>query len=250
MAEKTKKHSDLHKILLRKNDDFTLKGETKKCNDIISSWFHVLFAISPFNSKFSQDYIISVMDWAVGRFKHVDILLPSEADASRLLMAVGNSSKKALRKTRQEIQRHLSCIELIHKHYKQKNIKIRATKFSDYTNNSCYIRLYKLFVSAYHESVQLASVCREMSRQAILGRLRLRDIVVNSEDVPEAAIDIALPYIFAEMPFYLNSAGILDRESSVFIYHRRWPVGEGLYNGTFPIGVSPSQAFGIITQRF
>ncbi len=59
--------------------------------------------------------------------------------------------------------------------------------------------------------------------------------------------NISLEYIFDEIPFYVNSPSLLNRENSVLAYHREWPVGELLLNGEQPLCVDKQQGHGIVS---
>lgn len=59
---------------------------------------------------------------------------------------------------------------------------------------------------------------------------------------------LAVPYIFAEMPFYLSSAELIGVPSSILAYHRLWPIGTGLFAGQFPLLVNPAQGHGIVSM--
>src|SRR5689334_6023933 len=70
--------------------NFHIKGETTRCDEIILLREHALIGISPFNSRFSSAYINALIDWATAHFDAIDVLLPCEEEAARLLMAAGS----------------------------------------------------------------------------------------------------------------------------------------------------------------
>lgn len=226
---------------------FSVKGESQRCEEIIATGRHILIGISPFNSRFSEPYISAVMSWAADRFEQIDILLPCETEASRLLTATGNTPEKALKKTRREIRRHMRYLEPLQQAFGERGFDVRVVQFSDYAADNSYCALYQQVLDAYRSSADFADTCRDMARQAIMGRLR--GIGAATDRISDAEIDLALPYIFAEMPFYLDGAGLLGKDQSVLVYHRPWPIGTGLFSGAFPIRVAPRQGYGILTQN-
>ncbi|MGV8002408.1 tRNA-dependent cyclodipeptide synthase [Photorhabdus temperata subsp. temperata] len=87
----------VHPELLHKNSSsFTIQGETPRCDQIIQRGDHALVGISPFNSRFSKDYIVDLIQWSSDHFRQVDVLLPCEREASRLLVASGIEDTKSL----------------------------------------------------------------------------------------------------------------------------------------------------------
>ncbi|ADZ89579.1 tRNA-dependent cyclodipeptide synthase [Marinomonas mediterranea] len=231
---------------LKANTDyhaFSIHGETSRCNTIIAKGEHVFVGISPFNSRFSKEYIRAIIEWAQINFLQVDILLPSTEEASRLLVATGYSTEKAKKKTARELRRLNKYVEealsrsLIFE-------GIRVIDFSHYLLVPEYIELKDNVEKAFEEDSCFRESCLQMSRQALLGRLK--GVGKGEQDLSEKDINIALPYIFAELPFYLDTPRILNVSSSTLVYHRPWPIGKGLYAGEFNLKVGRFQSYGVI----
>ncbi|WP_233402114.1 tRNA-dependent cyclodipeptide synthase [Marinomonas ostreistagni] len=227
------------------NDLFSIEGETVRCDEIIKAGEHVFVGISPFNSRFSKEYVGALINWSLTKFNQVDVLIPCEKEASRLLIASGYSEHKALKKTNREIKRHLKNLDEILSSSPIKYHSIRVIKFSDFYESEDYINVRKEVEEAYQNDALFRRSCLDMSRQAILGRLR--GVGQDENHLEEDNIDLALPYIFAELPFYLNTPSILDVSKSTLIYHRSWPIGEGLFSGSYLLKVSDKQSYGLVT---
>ncbi|PKF68553.1 hypothetical protein CXB45_06570 [Corynebacterium mastitidis] len=67
---------------------------------------HLIIGISPFNPRFSFDWLTSALRWGATHFSTVDILHPGIAAAS-LLTATGTPIGRALRKARQQCNKDL-----------------------------------------------------------------------------------------------------------------------------------------------
>lgn len=224
---------------------FNIVGETEKCKRIIAIGNHVFVGISPFNSRFSKHYIYSLISWALTHFNKVDILMPSENDASRLLIASGYTKEKALRKTRKELRRHYKNIDEILQSDECKNRSIRIVNFSDYSDSNVYLSLKKEIEYAFLNNSEFRSSCINMSREAVMGRLKGTGRSKN--EFIEKNIQLALPYIFSELPFYLNTPSIIGESTSTLIYHRSWPIGKGLFSGIYSLKINKNQSYGIVT---
>lgn len=88
-----------------KHRPFKTETLTRNCNEILKRRRHVLIGISPFNSRFSEDYIHRLIGWAVREFQHVSVLLAGK-EAANLLEALGTPNGKAERKVRKEVSRN------------------------------------------------------------------------------------------------------------------------------------------------
>ena len=237
-------HSNQHEFhASHYSNTFTIRGESECCESIIAKGEHVFVGISPFNSRFSKEYIRAVINWSLVRFSQIDILMPSVDEASRLLVATGYSEEKAKKKTQRELRRHKKHLdELFSSSLVYRNI--RVIDFSDYLDSKSYDTLIKQVEKAFKEDEVFKQSCLNMSRQALLGRLK--GVGKGEAELTDAGIQIALPYIFAELPFYLNTPQILNVQSSTLIYHRPWPIGKDLYAGKYLLKIGENQSYGVI----
>ncbi|TDB52790.1 tRNA-dependent cyclodipeptide synthase [Photorhabdus khanii subsp. guanajuatensis] len=237
----------VHSEFLHENSAlFTVQGASSRCDQIIQRGDHALVGISPFNSRFSKDYVVDLVQWSSHHFRQVDILLPCEREASRLLVASGTESAKAIKKTQREIKRHLRNLDSVISIATLKNNQIRVIQFSDFALNHDYQSLKTQIENAFNESELFKKTCLDMSFQAVKGRLKGTGQCFDKIDLQ--LVYKALPYIFAEIPFYLDTPRLLGVKHSTLLYHRPWPIGKGLFNGSYPIQVGDKQSYGIVTQ--
>lgn len=230
------------------NEEFELKGETENCKALVARREHLLIGISPFNSRFSPEYVESLVDWAHSNFARIDILLPSEDDAARLLLASGVAPSKAAQKARKEIGRHLRSAHSAVVKAGADSSTVRVFQFSDFREDANYLAMRARVQEAFHQSDEFRNACLLMTRQAVDGR---RNGVADNSFAPAPTheqISRAVPYIFAEIPFYLDTPALIGVESSILAYHRPWSIGAGLFAGVFPLRVSPAQGYGVLTR--
>ncbi|WP_350306487.1 tRNA-dependent cyclodipeptide synthase [Photorhabdus viridis] len=236
-----------HSTLLHENSpSFTVQGETSRCDQIIQKGDHALIGISPFNSRFSKDYVVDLIQWSSSYFRQVDILLPCEREASRLLVASGTESTKAIKKTQREIKCHLRNLDSVISIATLKNKQIRVIQFSDFAQNHDYQSLKTQVENAFNESELFRKICLDMSFQAVKGRLKGTGQCFDQIDLQ--LVYKALPYIFAEIPFYLDTPRLLGVKYSTLLYHRPWPIGKGLFSSNYPIQIGDKQSYGIVTK--
>lgn len=233
--------------LAGKDGDFIIQGETSRCEAIIRQGKHALIGISPFNSRFSKAYVSSLVLFIAERFSQVDILMPCIDEASRLLIASGVDEKKAFKKTERELRRHKKHLETLFLHPALQNRKISIIQFSDYAQHPEYLRSRQALEAAVENCQQFYKDYLSMSRLAVQGRMKGtgRDL----QKMDSKLLNQALPYIFAELPFFLNTPSLLGVTRSTFFYHRPWPIGQGLYGGAYPIQVDSRQSYAVVTPK-
>jgi tRNA-dependent cyclodipeptide synthase len=225
--------------------DFKVAGQTENCNVILQKIKHVMLGISPFNSRFSTEYIQALIGWAADNFERVDLLLPSEEEATRLLVAAGTPPVKAARRTRQEVARRLRACEAAIAMASPKTPAIRPVQFFDFKDVPAYNDMYEATRLAFENCEVFRSACLTMSNQAVNAKLSQAGEL--AQPLPLEVATEASKYVFAELPYILDSPAILGVESSVFLYHRPWPIAVELFAGEFPLRISARQGFAVVT---
>lgn len=226
---------------------FAIRGHSHRCASLIALREHLLIGISPFNSRFSPAYVDALLTWGIESFSRIDVLLPDEEHTAMLLLATSIPVGKAMRKTRKELNRHRNNLQRILNRLGERAASTRVFYFSDFFDHPEYQRLRALVLETYERCEAFRNACANMSRQAIHGRVQgvYGSSGVTSDDAHN--IEIAIPYIFAEMPFYLGTPEFMGVPSSIFAYHRAWPIGDALWAGHFPLTVNKNQGHGILS---
>jgi cyclo(L-leucyl-L-leucyl) synthase len=219
---------------------YVLNTETPNCERIRQLKEHVLLPISPYNSKFDISYIERLLYWASSSFSRFDILLPSN-EASFLIEATGKGRTSAEKKTRHELNRNMKNIRNA---MVAAGISLRDTRifrFSDFYGQKVYDSIKAQAEILFRCNVAFKQVCIEMSTQAIKGRLK----AIQNQDrgISNQQIEIAVKYIFAEIPFFINSPALLNVKTSLLAYHRSWPIGKILFSSDHPLTVNINQGF-------
>lgn len=212
---------------------FVIKGHSDRCSSIISSRDHILIGISPFNSRFSPNYVGQLLTWAHSEFKKVDILLPDEDHAALLLIATTQHTGKSARKVRKELNRHRRVINSTLDILGDKAGQTQTFEFCDFIGHRGYQSLYSLAANAYEESATFRAACIDMSLHAIRGRQQGTSSG-RCESTAEMQLEKVTPYVLAELPFYLGTPDFIPVASSVFAYHRVWPIGQQLWEKNSP----------------
>ncbi|MED1714232.1 tRNA-dependent cyclodipeptide synthase [Bacillus paralicheniformis] len=226
-----------------KHRPFKTETLTRNCNEILKRRRHVLIGISPFNSRFSEDYIHRLIGWAVREFQHVSVLLAGK-EAANLLEALGTPNGKAERKVRKEVSRNRRFAEKALESHGGNPEAIHT--FSDFTNQTVYQRLRMEVEDAFFDQPHFRKACLEMSHAAILGRAR--GIRMDVQEVSAAMLELAVEYVIAELPFFIAAPDILGVEETLLAYHRPWKLGEQISRHEFAVKMRPNQGYLMVSE--
>lgn len=225
-------------IKTREHQQFMTQTLTRNCGEIFKRRRHVLLGISPFNSRFSDDYIYRLVGWATSQFHDVAVLLAGQ-EAVNLLEALGAPKAKAERKVKKEVSRNRRSAERALQEHGGNPAAIYT--FSDFTDQDVYRRMCQEVKNTYFEQAHFRKACLEMSHAAILGRARGTQSTIDN--VTDDMLDIAVEYVIAELPFFIGAPEILGIEETLLAYHRPWRLGEQISRGEFAVRMRPNQGY-------
>lgn len=223
-------------------NSFNVVPLSDNCREIYKKKNHILLGISPFNSRFSQDYIHQLIDWSSENFENVSILLAGD-EAKNLLEAIGTPTTKAKRKVRKEVRRHFRFSE---EALKKNNRDINIHTFSDFKDNIIYNDVYETAKYYFENNKSFQNSCISMSREALYSRVKSSNM--ESIEITDTMLLHAVKYVLAELPLFLSGASILGYKESVLAYHRPWKLGERIKNSDFPIKMSDNQGYIVLEE--
>ncbi|MEW2033528.1 tRNA-dependent cyclodipeptide synthase [Streptomyces roseifaciens] len=220
---------------------------TNRCGRHLMAAEHALIGLSPWNGYFTARRVESLVEWAAGTFRTVDVFVPSYEAAYTLIaagvepsVAVGRA-RRAVKKLRGPAQRAL--------------LRAGCGEGRVHTGTSLaalprYRQLRRTAERMYHHDPGVRAACRAVARAAVAGALGVRDRgpsqPVPDPDLSEGALDTAARYAWAELPVMLDSPGIFGVGSSVLVYHRRIPLIESLLEDGSALSPSPGQGFVVV----
>lgn len=196
---------------------------------------HVLLGISPFNSYFVEDKMVKLIDWALAHFKRVNIIIPDGISVFTL-MAIGYSAEKAESKTRKQ-DRYLKnkVFRAIYQlGFSDLDGQQMLISLSDLLENPQYQQIYKKCLELFETDPAFREGCLTTSSW-VLGNYS------QSAQLSAARVELAATYFLKELPFFLDTAAILNVKSSLFVYHTIPQYLQDLYN-TSPL-VSSRQGY-------
>ncbi|MEU1816982.1 tRNA-dependent cyclodipeptide synthase [Streptomyces roseifaciens] len=225
---------------------------TERCGRHLMAAEHALIGLSPWNGYFTARRVESLVEWAAGTFRAVDVFIPSYEAAYTLIaagveppVAVGRA-RRAVKKLRGPAQRAL--------------LRAGCGEGRVHTGTSLaalprYRQLRRTAERMYRHDPGVRAACRAVARAAVAGALGVRERSPSQPapdldldpDPSEGALDTAARYAWGELPVMLDSPGIFGVGSSVLVYHRRTPLIEMLLEDDSALSPAPGQGFVVVT---
>ncbi|MGW1891022.1 tRNA-dependent cyclodipeptide synthase [Streptomyces sp. NPDC002004] len=222
-------------------DVFEVLPFTRTCQIIREEGDHVLIGVSPGNSYFSADRIADLTAWAHDRFAEIDFVY-ADLHVDTLFEAFGHTPEHAARRAAKELKavrrRIVKGVERAGPPDGRRNIRIRA--LSEFSGHPVYELLHRRVRHFMTYDDSFREGCDDMVRQFLEPKL------AEGRSGTERQRAACLDYIAAELPFFIDTPGILDVPSSVAAYHTVLPLTEVLYARGGGLRATRNQAYAVV----
>jgi cyclo(L-tyrosyl-L-tyrosyl) synthase len=180
------------------------------CEKILKEREHVLIGISPFNSYYSEENIEKLVIWGHTRFKNFHVFVPDTLPYSNFL-AIGYPHNKALTKTKRQARYLLNKVNRVLLKLTSSTITDdKIITISKVSQNMAYCGLYNACLEKYTHDMDFKKTCQAASSMLLKS---------YTSNVTEQMLDVASKYLLGELPFYIDTPGILGVKTSLFVYH-------------------------------
>lgn len=217
------------------------KPITPACEDSLNGREHICFGISPFNSYFSESRIESLAKWGSQHFQSMHFFVP-DAPTVYTLEALGYDSEKAAWKARRQCQylqnkitKALAKIGL-----SPDEIAKMILNWGALQKNPHFLDLSARVNQDFESDEIFRADCISATSWILEGR------VPHGAEISEQQRLHAVKYLLAEIPLFLDSAGIVGLSSSVFAYHQCIPFIERLIAGKYTPKRNGRQGFVVV----
>ncbi|UGY91087.1 tRNA-dependent cyclodipeptide synthase [Streptomyces gobiensis] len=215
---------------------------TDRCRLICKQGDHALIGVSPGNSYFTPQRIAELVSWADRTFEAVDIVY-ADLYVDAMFEALGYSpeharkrSTKDLKAVRRRIQRGVESAGPL-------TGFVRVHALSEFADNGVYRELQHSVGRAMESDTEFLAACTAMVRQFVGYRL------AEDEEPTPAQLHAGMSYIAAELPFFVDTPGILGMPSSVSCYHARVPLTGPLFERETGLRAVDNQAYAVVTPK-
>lgn len=186
---------------------------TYNCKKVLLQGDQCILGISPFNSRFSVDYIQILYQCSIKHFKNICFYIPDEpAVYSFLALSYENNiAKKRVKRQcnylKNKIFRALGELGLSRNDVSEKILTHSFLKL-----NKDYTTMKDIVYSLYLNNHSFRSGCLETTMQSFNSQKQY----VNP---PIDFAQIAVNYFLLELPVFINGSKILNVDSCNFCYH-------------------------------
>jgi cyclo(L-tyrosyl-L-tyrosyl) synthase len=209
---------------------------TDRCSSPLSGAEHVCVGISPFNSYFSTERIISIAEWARTSFKSLHFFVPDRA-AAYTLQALGYDENKARQKAARQANYVFNKIRRALDELDVPEPDDLILDSEQLENNSEFNRLRHQATSQFELDSEFRASCLDATRWVLDKR------IPDGQEPTAQQLEIAVQYFLAELPMFLSTVEIVGVDSSVFAYHQRVDFLERLYRMELSLHPHPAQGF-------
>jgi cyclo(L-tyrosyl-L-tyrosyl) synthase len=215
---------------------------TNNSREILKNRTHVLIGISPFNSYFSEARLRELAAWGRRNFTAMHLFIP-DVPTTYTLLALGyppkEASGKAKRQVRYVINKTKRALEAVGiAEVQAKEIILTWEKLA---TNARYQTLLERVATIYEQDAEFRKDCQDAAWWVL--EKRVGDPTARST----VDLDLAAKYLLSEMPLFVDTPGILERESSLFAYHQCPQLLERLYRNHYRFRVADNQGFVLVT---
>ncbi|WP_307660983.1 tRNA-dependent cyclodipeptide synthase [Streptomyces sp. V1I1] len=220
-------------------DSFSVRPFTRNCHIIWDEGDHVLIEVSPGNSYFSARRITELTRWAAPRSTAVDIVY-ADLHVAAVFASLGHAPEQAARRAAKELKavRRRIVGGVAAAGPPGRRIGVRA--LSEFSDDRVYALLHRRVQHFLATDDEFRKSCDLMVQQFLAPKL------AAGESISPEQRSACLDYIAAELPFFLDTPGILGVPSSVSCYNALMPLTELLFSKGGGLRVARNQAYAVV----
>ncbi|MEU3501051.1 tRNA-dependent cyclodipeptide synthase [Streptomyces hundungensis] len=217
---------------------FTVQPFTRSCHHIWDEGDHVLIGVSPGNSYFSAGRITELVRWASARFSRIDLIY-ADLHVAELFSALGYEEEHAARRASKELKAVRRRIVRGVEEADLPGTLVGVHGLSEFATNPVYDLLHRRVRHFLATDPHVRAGCERMAGHFLATK-------VGGPTASVEQLAACLDYIAAELPFFLDTPGILGVPSSVSCYHAQIPLTELLYAKGGGLRASRNQAYAVV----
>ncbi|MFP3987780.1 tRNA-dependent cyclodipeptide synthase [Streptomyces sp. E11-3] len=212
---------------------------SRTCQIIWEEGDHVLIGVSPGNSYFNAERIAELADWAQRRFAEIDFVY-ADLHVEEMFAAFGYSREHAARRAAKELKAVRRRLVKGVGRAGPPEGSTRVRGLSEFGGNPVYQLQHRRVRHFMEHDDAFRKGCEDMVRYFLEAK------VGDGEAPSEWQRRVCLDYIAAELPFFVDTPGILGVPSSVAAYHTVMPLTEVLYARGGGLRATRNQAYAVV----
>ncbi|MDH6521150.1 cyclo(L-tyrosyl-L-tyrosyl) synthase [Streptomyces sp. SAI-135] len=221
----------------RRGDGFLATPFSERCAGLVDVGHHVFLGISSGNGYFSEDRLLALLGWAAARFTRITIAHPDTGTVACTYLGRGYPPRHARARAHRDVRQTANRISRAVATARIDPTRLDVARFSDFYDTPAYRAALERVTRAHREQPAFHATCTRM----VTGVLRT---TMPAGWTPSAGqLTTGAEYLDRELPFLLDTPGILGVPASVFAYRATPALAGFLYGPDAPLPAAVTQGF-------
>lgn len=228
----------------RTDGPFTVSPFTQRCAGILDRRRHIVIGVSPGSGFFSQERLTALLHWADERFAQVDMVTAHVEMAACTYLGRGYEPKHARARAYRDVRQMTNRITRAVQGSGVDTSRCRVLYISDGFETPAYRAAREQITRAEQAFPAFHDLCTRMVVDALRG-----DRMPPGWQPDADQISAGRQYLEMELPYLMNSPGILGTTESVFAYRAVPALAPFLYLPEAPLPAASGQGFVQLAPR-
>ncbi|MFH8365825.1 tRNA-dependent cyclodipeptide synthase [Streptomyces sp. NPDC018031] len=221
---------------------FDIEPLTENCGIVLQKASHACIGVSPFNSYFSTTRLTALAGWALSQFDSCHFFVPDTA-AAYTLEALGYPPDRARHKAQRQGQYVHNKITTALRHLGVEEPAGLILGMDRLSRNARYGELLETAQALFRDDDAFRAACLDASHWVLDRKLPPGAVPTDEQ------LLLAVRYFLAELPLFVDSAGITETGASMFVYHHRVDFLERFYRNQLSWSPEAGQGFLVVRER-
>jgi cyclo(L-tyrosyl-L-tyrosyl) synthase len=227
---------------VRLSHTFAASPLTDNCAAILGRAQHIVLGVSPGNF-FSEERLAATIHWAGQRFESVSLLYPHVDMVVYTYLGRGYEPKHARERAHRDVRQVANRIHRACNADCASTVKPEVVRISDGFHTETYKKAREDITRAKAEHARFRDVCARMVEDV------LRAGMPTGWEPTVEQLATGMEYLEIELPYFIDTPGILGVAESLFAYRLTPAFAPYLYCAEAPLPASKGQGFLTLESR-
>lgn len=220
---------------------FDVEPLTENCGIVLQKASHACIGVSPFNSYFSTERLTALAGWALSEFDSCHFFVP-DAAAAYTLEALGYTPERSRHKAQRQGQYVHNKVATALRTLGVEEPAELIWGMERLSGNARYRELLDTAHALFGGDDAFRAACLDASHWVLDRKLPPGTLPTQEQ------LLLAVRYFLAELPLFVDSAGIAGTSASMFVYHHRVNFLERFYRNELSWSPVPGQGFLVVRE--
>ncbi|MFJ9417182.1 tRNA-dependent cyclodipeptide synthase [Streptomyces sp. NPDC101227] len=219
---------------------FHVRPYTPHCQVITDEGDHAVIGISPGNSYFTHQRVLSLAAWGLENFRQVDLIY-TDLHVADMYEALGYTTVDAQRKAVKNLRGVRAKVTAAVATLDPDGIRLRGRPMSALLG----LPAYRVIREGLDDRLSADPAFRDVCDQLVVQFLTSK--VLDGQHPTDRQRQVCLDYICAEAPLFIDTPAIMGVPSSLNCYHQALPMADLLYSRGHGLRATRNQGHAVIT---